>query len=156
MSLYGVPPASGSRISAVQAPGFPVWDWRCQLPRQIPGAPVREQSCSLLGFHTPESRGLHTPLPAMGFSAVRGARLSRMGLAVPALRKFPVPRPGTGLLASLLPHTREPGHIPSAPTAGSWLFCCVGTRFSRMELALPAPRQISGAPVSRGRTVPHI
>lgn len=66
------------------------------------------------------------------------------------------PRPGTGLLASLLPHTREPGHIPSAPTAGSWLFCCVGTRFSRMELALPAPRQISGAPVSRGRTVPHI
>ena len=44
------------------------------------------------------------PLLAAGFSAVQGARLSRMGLAVQALRQIPgASHPGTGLIMEVPP-----------------------------------------------------
>ena len=98
--LYGVPPAAGSWISAVQG---------AQLSRMglaVPASPANSRrtpsgnrAVHFSASARPGAGGSHfrhAPLLAMGFSAVRGARLSRMGLAVPALRKFPVPPSGNG------------------------------------------------------------
>lgn len=104
-------PAAG--FSAVQAPGFPVWDWRCKLSGKFPAHSVRERDCSLLCFHTPESREFAFPAYSTagdGLFCCAGTRLSRMGLA------------GYALSCGYAPHTADGvGELlTAAPEGTAW------------------------------------
>ena len=76
------------------------------------------------------------PLLAAAF-LLCSTRLSRMGLALSAPGKFPahsVRERDCSLLCFHTPESREFA-FPAYSTAGDGLFCCAGTRLSRMVLA---------------------